>query len=410
MANFSLICAYLAFLTLHILILSPFSSTSTDHITISKNNKLSLRLIHRHSIPSPYYYPLEDDIRAPVFPMEDRSLFLVNISIGEPPVPQLLAMDTGSDVIWVRCTPCDGCNNIFDPKKSSTFSILPTYSPQCTTLLHHNGQNYSPQCSYNITYEDHSSSSGIVALEKFTLVTSSGGTAHVPDAVLGCALATTGNMPLYWDGVFGLEAPTHYHFIARSGRRFSYCIGNITDTHYNFNQLILGEGAILQGDSTPMRLKGNHYAVTLEGISIGDHHLTLNPHEFYYNVIIDSGSTYTTLVKSAYEPLVAEVKKVVDGVLKAAGDENQLCYVGDLERDMKGFPIVSLHLGEGADLVLDVESVFRRGRYGTTFCMAVLESEVNIIGVMSQQYYNVGFDLDAMRVSFQRIDCELLED
>ncbi|KAL8463121.1 hypothetical protein ACS0TY_033096 [Phlomoides rotata] len=346
-------------------------------------------------------------------PMEDRSLFLVNISIGEPPVPQLLAMDTGSDVIWVRCIPCDGCNNIFDPKKSSTFSALSSNSPQCTTLLHHyHEQGYSPQCSYNITYEDHSSSSGIVALEKFTLATSTGGTAHVADAVLGCALATTGNMPPYWDGILGLEAPTDYHIVARSGNKFSYCIGNISDTQYKFNQLILGDGAIVQGDSTPMRIKGNHYTVSLEGISIGDQHLRLLPYEFYYNVIIDSGSTYTTLVKSAYEPLVAEVNKLVDGVLKpAAGDENQLCYVGDLERDLKGFPIVTLHLAEGAELVLDVESVFRRSRSGMAFCMAILQSDtVNIIGVMSQQYYNVGFDLDAMRVSFQRIDCELLED
>ncbi|KAI3443425.1 hypothetical protein Pfo_000090 [Paulownia fortunei] len=415
--------------TFHILIATSFTSTTG---TV----KLAIRLIHRHSILSPFYGPKlslsdhaipvrsssrarldslrakisgssvsRDDIRAPVIPMEDGSIFLVNISIGEPPIPQLMAMDTGSQLIWVHCTHCDGCNNIFDPKKSSTYTKLSSDSPQCTNSVYDH-QEQESQCSYGIRYEDQSTSTGILALEKFTFVTSTGGTVEVPDVVFGCALDTSGTVRDL-NGILGLEAPNKYYFAARTGNKFSYCIGNISDTQYMYNQLILGDGAVLQGDSTPMQTRDRHYVVTLEGISVGEKQLTINQEEFHYNVTIDSGTTYTQLVKSAYEPLMAEVKNLMNGMLKPVevrNAENQLCYLGNLEQDLKGFPIVTLHLAEGTEIDLDVEGMFQRSSDGSAFCMAVVESRENIIGVRAQQYYNVGFDLDAKRY-FDYSDC-----
>lgn len=320
-------------------------------------------------------------------------------------------MDTGSQLIWVHCAICDGCNNIFDPKRSSTYNKLSSDSPQCTNFVY-GRQEQESQCWYGIRYEDQSTSSGILALEKFTFVTSTGGTVEVPDVVFGCALDTAGSLRDL-DGILGLEAPNEYYFAARTGNKFSYCIGNISDSQYMYNQLILGDGAIIQGDSTPMQTKDHHYVVSMEGISVGEKQLTINQQEFRYNVAIDSGTTYTKLMKSAYVPLMAEVKNLINGVLKpikVRNAENQLCYLGNLEQDLKGFPIVTLHLAEGTDLDLNVEGMFQRSSDGSAFCMAVVESIENIIGIMAQQYYNVGFDLDAKRVSFQRIDCELLED
>lgn len=142
----------------------------------------------------------------------------------------------------------------------------------------------------------------------------------------------------------------------------------------------------------------------------------INREDLHYNVLIDSGTTFSKLVKSAYEPLAKEVGRLMDGVLKPAvvkDGDGLLCYSGDMEKDLKGFPLVTLHLAGGTDIDLDVEGFFQRTTDRSTFCMAVLQStfsEDNIIGVIAQQYYNVGFDLEAKRVSFQRIDCELLED
>jgi hypothetical protein len=46
------------------------------------------------------------------------------------------------------------------------------------------------------------------------------------------------------------------------------------------------------------------------------------------------------------------------------------------------------------------------------FCMAVMPSEreeLSIIGVLAQQKHNIGYDLASKKISFQWIDCELLE-
>ncbi|KAK4414864.1 Aspartic proteinase-like protein 1 [Sesamum alatum] len=410
---------------------------------IPKRSTLTLSLIHRDSIASlPIYkpklgfsdhvinssrarldnysstkmirtsVPLDDIINAPVVPMEDGSIFLVNISIGEPPVPQLLAMDTGSPLIWVHCTRCEGCNNVFDPQQSSTYTQLSSNSPECSKFVSGH-QDQESQCLYGIRYDDASTSRGVLAMEKFTFATSTGGTVEMPDIVFGCALDSNGSVGDF-NGILGLEAPERDYFAARTGNKFSYCIGNISDRWYTYNRLILGDGSIIQGDSTPLQTIDRHYVVTLEGISLGGKQLAIcDQVEFHFNVTIDSGTTYTQLVKSAYDPLMTEVKNLLNGVLKPArvrNGENQLCYLGDLERDLKGFPLVTLHLAEGTNVDLDVEALFQRSTDGSAFCMAVVESRENMIGVRAQQYYNVGFDLDAKRVSFQRIDCELLED
>ncbi|CAN1837233.1 Probable aspartic protease At2g35615 [Linum perenne] len=59
-----------------------------------------------------------------------RSIFYVNFSIGQPTVPQLAIMDTGSDMLWVNCLPCIPCAPIsgallFDPLKSKTYFPRP---------------------------------------------------------------------------------------------------------------------------------------------------------------------------------------------------------------------------------------------------------------------------------------------
>lgn len=391
---------YIVYFSLHI-VMATSSFTRT---------KLALRLIHRHSISPPPVHIEDDDIRAPLIPMADESIFLVNVSIGEPPLPQLLAMDTGSELIWVHCTRCTGwCSNtnIFDPKTSSTYTKLTPASPLCPSYGNLGNQD---ECLFEVRYGDKSTSNGVLALEKFTFQTSTGGTVGLRNVLFGCALKTGGGVNDL-NGILGLEDTNQYYV-----NKFSYCIGSISDTRYAYNHLILGDGAILEGASTPMQTRNGHYAVSIEGISVGEKRLMINREDLHYNVLIDSGTTFSKLVKSAYEPLAKEVGRLMDGVLKPAvvkDGDGLLCYSGDMEKDLKGFPLVTLHLAGGTDIDLDVEGFFQRTTDRSTFCMAVLQStfsEDNIIGVIAQQYYNVGFDLEAKRVSFQRIDCELLED
>ncbi|KAK3028575.1 hypothetical protein RJ639_039266 [Escallonia herrerae] len=94
-----------------------------------------------------------DDIRGEIITDARGVVFLVNMSIGEPPIPQLLVLDTASRVLWVHCSPCTGCqrDTLFDPSKSSTSYIA-----------------------------------GNIVTEKLTFVTSDEGSVDVPNIVFGC--------------------------------------------------------------------------------------------------------------------------------------------------------------------------------------------------------------------------------
>lgn len=92
-------------------------------------------------------------------------------------------------------------------------------------------------------------------------------------------------------------------------------------------------------------------------------------------------------------------------------DDNRLCYKGRVSQDLIGFPVVTLHFDEGADLVLDAEAMFEQNDEAK-FCMAVLPAglqDLTVIGIRAQQHYNVAYDLTDMRLYFQRMDCEVLD-
>ncbi|KAL7137070.1 hypothetical protein ABFS83_10G069500 [Erythranthe nasuta] len=390
-------------------------------VEAANRTKLVLRLIHRDSIFRPPYSEAKNDLRAPLVPYERGLLFLVNISIGEPPIPQLLAMDTGSSLTWLHPHLCTGCNPLAnraplnDPKRSSTCTKLSCdFKYQCQEYFDNaDCSQESYQCTYKIEYIDGSYARGIIVSEKFMFATSDDGTSAIPDLLFGCGLESRGNV-LRLNGILGLSNLNGHSLVSRVGKKFSYCIGNISDPYYTYNQLVLGEGAVLEGESTRLGIRHGHYVVSIRGISVGETKLEFNEQEFYYNVVIDSGSTLTSLKRSAFEPLKEAVVNMLDGLIEPViikGFEERPCYRGDLVRDLKGFPTVTLHLDEETELSLDVEGMFQR--IGSDlFCMAVVASTngINIIGVLAQQYYNVGFDLNEMKVSFLKIECELLED
>lgn len=117
--------------------------------------------------------------------------YLVQISLGTPPVEFIAVADTGSDLIWVQCLPCTSCipqpSPPFDPSKSSTFQIIPCTSPSCnlsdlqsgcSSSNNDNNNNEeslssssSPcMCIYQNGYGDGTQTNGILATETITLL------------------------------------------------------------------------------------------------------------------------------------------------------------------------------------------------------------------------------------------------
>ncbi|BAT88712.1 hypothetical protein VIGAN_05229400 [Vigna angularis var. angularis] len=161
----------------------------------------------------------------------------------------------------------------------------------------------------------------------------------------------------------------------------------------------------------------------MEGISIGEKRLDIAPGTFEIKkngtggVIIDTGSTISYLVDDVHKLIYKEVRNLIGWSFRGATIENSpwmLCYYGSISKDLSGFPVVTFHFSEGADLTMDSGSFFSQVS-NDIFCMTIgpasnidIKSRPSIVGLLAQQSYNVGYDLVNNYVYFQRIDCELL--
>ncbi|KAG7545654.1 Peptidase family A1 domain [Arabidopsis suecica] len=353
--------------------------------------------------------------------------FLVNISIGSPPVTQLLHMDTGSDLLWLQCRPCINCYAqslpIFDPSRSYTHRNESCRTSQYSMpSLRFNAKTRS--CEYSMRYMDGTGSKGILAREMlmFNTIYDESSSAALHDVVFGCGHDNYGE-PLVGTGILGLGYG-EFSLVHRFGTKFSYCFGSLDDPSYPHNVLVLGDdGANILGDTTPLEIYNGFYYVTIEAISVDGIILPIDPWVFNRNhqtglggTIMDTGISLTSLVEEAYKPLKNKIEEVFEGRFTAA-DVNQddmikvECYNGNLERDLveSGFPIVTFHFSDGAELSLDVKSVFMK-LSPNVFCLAVTPGNINSIGATAQQSYNIGYDLEAKKISFERIDCGVLFD
>ncbi|KAK2971948.1 hypothetical protein RJ640_004968 [Escallonia rubra] len=374
---------------------TTITSCAVTTMAAKKPPRLVTKLIHRDSILSPYYNAsatISDratqaiqrdktriahlkaaatrnsfsdirgdyDIRGDIVPDDTGSVFFVNISVGDPPVPQLVVMDTGSSLFWIMCLPCTGsCDNsmaIFDPSKSSSFSPYPCPCDDLGTC-----DEDAQQCTYYIEYGDGTETSGIYAYEELTFVTADEGRITLSNMLFACGHVIN-NLRGQARGVLGL-GPNSTSVAMQVSNKFSYCIGNISDPEYTYDQLILGDSAIMNGSSTQLDVYNGFYYLTLQGISFGGRKLEIDPQVFQRNeegaggVIIDSGRTITSLVGDAFQPLKDEVTDYIDGLKLEKTSELPLCYKGIISQDLKDFPKVTFHFA-GADLDLSAVNMF----------------------------------------------------
>ncbi|KAL6278818.1 hypothetical protein ACE6H2_022419 [Prunus campanulata] len=385
-------------------ILCHNSAASTDTAAGNDvNGGFSVKLIHRNSPNSPFYThnktpskSLTKTIffkRPMLYPNSPQSEirhengeYLLKLSIGNPPVDVYDIADTGSDLLWTQCVPCEGCykqiDPKFDPKKSSTFSDLPCAAQECQFIP----TSCSPQnlCSYDYEYGDDSVTKGVLAKETITFRSTSGESISLKNTVFGCGHNNTGTSSENDMGIFGLRRGP-ISLVSRlgsllGGRKFSYCLAPFhTDPSIESNITfgkgieVLGEGVV----STPLVLQDNlpFYHVTVKGIS---------GKVSKGNMYLDSGTPTTYISTDLYDPLVAELKKQIP--TKPVEDDpnlgTQLCYKS--KTNLRG-PILT-------------EGVF-------CFTMTNDTSDGRIYGNFARSNFLTGFDLETRMVSFKPSDC-----
>ncbi|KAL0302453.1 UNVERIFIED_CONTAM: Aspartic proteinase nepenthesin-1 [Sesamum calycinum] len=323
--------------------------------------------------------------------------YLMDLSIGTPPMSYSAILDTGSDLIWTQCKPCKQCFNqptpIFDPVKSSSFSKLSCSNDLCSALPSSSCTGGS--CEYLYTYGDYSSTQGFMATETFTF-----GKVSVPKVGFGCGLDNEGGGFDQGGGLMGLGRGPLSLISQLDEPKFSYCLTSIDST--KTSTLLVGSQASLNTSSQMDSIKTtpliknpsspSFYYLSLEGITIGDTRLPIKKSAFALNqdgsggMIIDSGTTITYLEQSAFDLVKEEFTKQMQLPVDKSGQTGlELCFSVPSNSQSIEVPKFIFHFEGGADLDLPGENYIIADQSGVA-CLAMGSSlGMSIFGNYQQQ-------------------------
>ncbi|KAL3616278.1 hypothetical protein CASFOL_039668 [Castilleja foliolosa] len=352
------------------------------------------------------------------------SQYFAEVGVGTPPQNQTLVMDTGSDMLWVQCQPCDdppACyeqfDPVFDPTKSTSFANVGCGDLTCYKLVEHSNHGCHKTrgpCTYEYKYGDGTHISGTLAIENITI-----GNTTVPNMPIGCTHKAEGLLTGYLaDGVLGLSGGA-LSVVSHSGGMFSYCLGNST----NAGWLEFGRSNIPKDNITWATLIHSIkylslYYIDLVGLSVGGEVLDISGDTFQMNletgeggVVLDTGTVVTRLAKDAYVALrdkfrekMGKLYAMVDGV-----SVFDTCY--NLNLNTSQVPTVSFNfLTHGFDpnnITVEARNVLWEVDIGITYCLAFAPSDesFSIIGNMQQRGIRITIDAVGGFVGFGSGPC-----
>lgn len=344
--------------------------------------------------------------------IEGSGEYFTRIGVGTPAREQYMVLDTGSDVVWVQCEPCNDCYDqadpVFDPSNSASFTSVSCASAVCSEL--EISDCNSRGCAYQVAYGDGSYSVGSFATETLTF-----GQTTVQNVGIGCGHDNEG-LFVGAGGLLGLGAgrlsfPTQ---LGTYGKVFSYCLVDRDSESTGF--LDFGPEGATGSVYTPFlrnpRL-GTFYYVPLTGISVGVLLVTLPQKVFQFDesgrggVILDSGTAVTRLQTEAYEAMRDAFVAGTNHLPRADGlSIFDTCF--DLSgQETVSIPAVSFRFSNGASLGLPARNSLIAVDDLGTFCLAFAPTEgsLSIIGNIQQQGVRVSFDSVNSVVGFAINQC-----
>ncbi|GJN28930.1 hypothetical protein PR202_gb17105 [Eleusine coracana subsp. coracana] len=346
----------------------------------------------------------------------------VTLGIGTPAVSQFVLIDTGSDLSWVQCQPCNSTkcykqkDPLFDPRKSTTYAPIPCHTDVCRRLtVDRYGAGCTDggaHCGYFIQYGDGSRTNGVYSHETLTL----GPGVAVTNFRFGCGYDQRQTTDKF-DGILGLGgAPESLPVQTASiyGGAFSYCLPPVKSKPGFLalggpkpsNTAAHGPGFVF----TPMgRAMGRvddeltSYVVRLTGISVGGIPLDVPASAFRGGMIIDSGQIVTRLQTTQYNALQAAFRKAMAAYPRLHNGDLDTCY------NFTGYgnvtvPRIALTFAGGATVDLDVP-------HGVLLnnCLAFEESGPDIglgmIGNVNTRTLEVLYDVGRSQLGFRSGAC-----
>ncbi|KAL3639294.1 hypothetical protein CASFOL_017201 [Castilleja foliolosa] len=344
------------------------------------------------------------------------------IDIGTPNNSFLVALDTGSDMLWVPCD-CTACAPLslsyynmldkelgeYSPSHSSSSKPVPCSNELCETGP--NCKTPNAHCPYSVNYmSDDTSSSGYLFEDQLHLVSAGVNkqqSSVKANIIVGCGSKQSGDYldGIAPDGLMGLgpgdiSVPS---LLAKSGlipHSFSFCY----DKSYSGRLYFGDRGPASQRSTSFVPLKGNSvaYIVEVETYCVGSSCLE----ETGFKAQVDTGSSFTYLPIDSYEKIVSEFDRQANGTrIAIQGFEN--CYKARSHEVLK-IPSMKLVFSMNQSFVVENPMFHIDDDQGGTYCLGIerIDGDIGIIGQNFLMGYRLVFDWEKLKLGWSISNCE----
>ncbi|KAJ6400903.1 hypothetical protein OIU84_016346 [Salix udensis] len=418
-SSFGCICAHGVGFTVDLIHrdspLSPFyNSEETDLQRINNALRRSISRVHHFdpaAAASVSPKAAESDVTS------NRGEYLMSLSVGTPPFKIMGIADTGSDLIWTQCKPCERCykqvDPLFDPKSSKTYRDFSCDARKCRLLEQSSCSGNI--CQYQYSYGDQSYTMGNVASDTITLDSTAGSPVSFPKTVIGCGHENGGTFSEKGSGIVGLGAGP-LSLVSQMGSsvggKFSYCLVPFSSRAGNSSKLNFGGSAVVSGpgvQSTPLlssKTMSTFYVLTLEAMSVGNERIKFGGSSSGTgegNIIIDSGTTLTIVPEDFFSDFSSAVGNQVHGQ-RAEDPSGSLSVCYRATSDLK-VPAITAHF-TGADVKLkSINTFIQVSDDVVCLAFAPTASGISIYGNVAQMNFLVGYNIQGKTLSFKPADC-----
>ncbi|XP_010491661.1 PREDICTED: aspartic proteinase-like protein 1 [Camelina sativa] len=347
------------------------------------------------------------------------------IDIGTPSVSFLVALDTGSDLLWIPCN-CVQCApltatyysslatkdlNEYNPSTSSTSKVFLCSHKLCDSAP--DCESPKEQCPYTVNYLSGNTSTSGLLVEDILHLTyntnnrlTNASSSVKAQVVLGCGKKQSGDYltGVAPDGLMGLglgdiSVPS---FLSKAGimrNSFSLCFDEEDSGRIYFGDM----GPSVQ-QSTQFLPVDNKYIVGVETCCVGNSCLKQTSFRTY----IDSGQSFTYLPEEIYRKVAVEMDRHINATMKSFEDVSwEYCYESSVEPKV---PAIKLRFSHNNTFVIHKPLfVFQQSQGLVQFCLPISSSGEEGIRSIGQNYMRgnrMVFDRENMKLGWSASKCQ----